>query len=588
MAGGALGDLVARLRVDTTALDEANTKAKTWTKTLLTDIGPVGLAMGAVTVGAIAIGVESVRAASKFQDSTAQMQNNAGITAKAAAAIGEAFLGTGFKSEFSAQQMMEAYGPVAGQLGLTEGHALSATEALGFMTTATDLAAASGRPLATVTAALAQVMQTYRIPLKDVADTTDVLYNTSRLTATPIEDITTAVDKLHTKLGPLAPSLADVAGFMLDLQTHGVAAGKGLLAATTGLSTLLSGTKPVNTELAKLGVTLFDANGTFVGFASVLDQVAPKLAGMTEKQRLATEQVLFGKTANKVLDETILAGLPGLKLATDAVDKHGTVTAGAAVHSQTLAGKTATLTAGFDDLKIRLGDFLLPVMDHFVSLMNDDAIPAILGIGSAFQAMWTISYPMIQALNLAFNALVVWPIQGAIGIINYFTTQWQNMSDLIQRLRLPTFFADLKTAVLGIPADLAGVGNAIFLPFKTAFHDIAHAWNSTVGRLHWDVPGWIPGIGGNSVGAPTIPEYHMGGIVAGLPGSEVLAKLRVGEMVLTPAQQQAAVGGGLVIMQGSPTYNLNGTPGEMVALIRAENERNNAEIIRLAQARVGR
>jgi hypothetical protein len=76
--------------------------------------------------------------------------------------------------------------------------------------------------------------------------------------------------------------------------------------------------------------------------------------------------------------------------------------------------------------------------------------------------------------------------------------------------------------------------SAITFPFRTAFNLVADAWNNTVGQLHWTVPGWVPGIGGNSIGVPHLPHFHQGGTVPGAPGSEMLAVLQAGETV-TPA-----------------------------------------------------
>lgn len=75
------------------------------------------------------------------------------------------------------------------------------------------------------------------------------------------------------------------------------------------------------------------------------------------------------------------------------------------------------------------------------------------------------------------------------------------------------------------------VGEAIAAPFRAAFNAVSRAWNSTVGRLSWTVPGWIPVIGGNSISAPKLPTFHSGGTVPGLPGQEVLAVLQAGETV---------------------------------------------------------
>ncbi|WP_433117091.1 hypothetical protein [Micromonospora sp. CA-246542] len=77
------------------------------------------------------------------------------------------------------------------------------------------------------------------------------------------------------------------------------------------------------------------------------------------------------------------------------------------------------------------------------------------------------------------------------------------------------------------------VAGFITAPFRAAFSFVADAWNNTVGRMSWTVPGWVPGIGGNSISAPHIPRFHGGGVVPGPVGQEQLAILQGGERVST-------------------------------------------------------
>lgn len=99
--------------------------------------------------------------------------------------------------------------------------------------------------------------------------------------------------------------------------------------------------------------------------------------------------------------------------------------------------------------------------------------------------------------------------------------------------------------IKGIPQRVSDtfsvIGSAISMPFRAAFNAISDAWNNTIGRLSWTVPGWIPGVGGNTVAAPRLPRFHQGGTMPGAPGTEGLALLQAGEKVI-PAS--AAGGGG--------------------------------------------
>lgn len=111
------------------------------------------------------------------------------------------------------------------------------------------------------------------------------------------------------------------------------------------------------------------------------------------------------------------------------------------------------------------------------------------------------------------------------------------------------------------------IGNAISAPFRAGFNAIARAWNNTVGRLSWSVPGWVPFLGGNSISVPNLPTFHSGGVVPGSVGSPVLALLQGGEEVRSRAS--AASGGGQVVV-GSDGTQLGDL---MVALLRTTMSR---------------
>lgn len=94
------------------------------------------------------------------------------------------------------------------------------------------------------------------------------------------------------------------------------------------------------------------------------------------------------------------------------------------------------------------------------------------------------------------------------------------------------------------------IGSAISRPFKAAFNSVADAWNNTVGSLSWTVPGWVPGIGGNSLSVPDIPRFHTGGTVPGPPGTEVPIMAMAGEQVSLPGRDTGGTTTVTVLLDG--------------------------------------
>lgn len=172
---------------------------------------------------------------------------------------------------------------------------------------------------------------------------------------------------------------------------------------------------------------------------------------------------------------------------------------------------------------------------------------------------------LVTAAQWAWNAAqlaspTTWIIAGIAAVIaiivviatktDWFQRAWRNSwkwikdsaADVVDWFRnVPKWFGDVFDKA----------GKAITAPFRAAFNSIARLWNSTVGRLDFTIPGWVPGIGGNSFGMPSIPTFHQGtgpGGVPGPPGAEVLAVLQAGEGVTSRAGMVG--GGGDIVIRG--------------------------------------
>jgi len=95
-------------------------------------------------------------------------------------------------------------------------------------------------------------------------------------------------------------------------------------------------------------------------------------------------------------------------------------------------------------------------------------------------------------------AILTGPFGLAVAFIVTFKDQIMNVFSLIYN---------------GIKATMGFVADVITAPFKAAFRAVAGLWNSTIGKLSFSVPSWVPGIGGKGFDVPDIPMLAQGGIV---------------------------------------------------------------------------
>jgi hypothetical protein len=212
---------------------------------------------------------------------------------------------------------------------------------------------------------------------------------------------------------------------------------------------------------------------------------------------------------------------------------------------KTAAGQAAILSNRFGEMKEQLGQKLLPVLlklseagikvIDFISKNQEIMIPLIAVIAAVTVAQW--------AWNVALTAnpigLIIVGISLLIaGIVflatktKFFQTIWRVAWGGIKAAAMAVWDW-LKNLPERIGRTFIKVAEFIGRPFRAAFNMIANAWNNTVGKLRFTIPSWVPGIGGNTIAAPTLPtfKFHRGGRVPGHPGEDVLAILQAGETV---------------------------------------------------------
>jgi len=118
------------------------------------------------------------------------------------------------------------------------------------------------------------------------------------------------------------------------------------------------------------------------------------------------------------------------------------------------------------------------------------------------------------------------------------------------------FLSSLPGKIAGA---FGGLARIISEPYLAAFRAIASLWNRTVGALRFEVPSWIPKIGGKGFDVPDIPSLAGGGVttsagLAFLHPAEVVAPLaRAGvgntynvSVAVPPTSSPAAVGRAIV------------------------------------------
>ena len=413
-----------------------------------------------------AVGVMSVKMAMDFQTSQAKVQAALGQSTKQSNDLANALLGTAGTTEQSANAMEAALAPVAAQFKSLQGGAYTTADALAEMKAATSLADAGLGSLSDTTGDLAGVMQAFQLRAKDAASTADILYSASQITGQGIDSLTSGLERTRTKLGALAPSLGQLSGLLVDMTEHGetgraamsmltttmtallkpaadaakaqdqirvataalppalrsaaaayesgALTGKDLTATTDAMSasqgvlwkaftSAVDGAKSATLANRELGLTVETSKGQFVGWGSIISQLAEKTKGMTTAQATAELTALgFGSASAKVL-ALVRAGPEAFDKATAAVTKHGTAENAANLQMKTLHGQLHMLEAAVDDYGVRLGRVLIPKIETVIHVTAS----VVEWFNKNRVAAYTLAAVVVGVLGVAVTAFAV-------------------------------------------------------------------------------------------------------------------------------------------------------------------------------------
>jgi hypothetical protein len=344
------------------------------------------------------------------------------------------------------------------------------------------------------------------------------------------------------------------------------------------LQTLVTGTKDVAAAQELMGLALDISAAT----GKDLETVSAALAKGYNGQNTALKKL------DPSLGKLIKDGASTEEVFAQLTDTFGGQAAAAA---GTAEGKFKSLQIALGEAKESIGAALLPVITTLASKLTAVAgfvqenstlvltlaavIGTLAGAVIAINAAMTV-YKAVQAATVAINTLtgasfsalwvatgvgVIVAIIAALVVLQAKFNIFGKLADLLKRAfsaawdgiktglefvwGLVKRYVDLYVKVFEkIVGVFTTIKDAIVGAFRFAFNKVAELWNSTIGKLSFRVPDWVPGLGGKGFDVPDIPMLAAGGIVT----SPTLAMIgEAGPEAVIPLDRFAGTGGSTVI-----------------------------------------
>lgn len=230
----------------------------------------------------------------------------------------------------------------------------------------------------------------------------------------------------------------------------------------------------------------------------------------------------------------------------------------------TAAGKAAIFNASLSDLKENVGQALTPALNGLTDTGSKilqwltDTPGAMQGVAIALGVMAVAWLAMNIAASpwLAIGLGIAAVIAGVIIAVK----NWSNIVDGLKAAwrDISAWFNDhvispIKAIWSGLPDDLKAIGknvaNALTWPIRTEFNALADLWNASIGKIGFNIPDWVPGLGGKRFEMPDLPhipafasgvtDFRGGWAIVGENGPELVSLPR-GTSVTPSGQQPVA------------------------------------------------
>lgn len=290
-----------------------------------------------------AVGADAMREAARALGTDI---NLAGVSASDAAA---AMLELA-KGGFTAQQAMDA---ARGTLQLATAGQIDAAEAAAYQSAA---------------------INTFQLQATDAGRVADLLAAAANASSADVSDLGQALQQGGSVAAGFGVSIEDTLTALTLFSKWGINGSDAGTMLKTSLQAITDQGKPAQGAIDELGLTLYDAQGRFVGVESMMKQVADASKRMTQEQFQAATAVLFGSDAMRASMVAANGGAAAWDETSDAVNRSGAAADMAAAQMKGLPGVVESFSNVWEGFKLQLFDIidgpLIAIGNWFLDLMN--------------------------------------------------------------------------------------------------------------------------------------------------------------------------------------------------------------------------
>ena len=350
-------NIVIRLMADTASYEAAMTRAGSTAKTVASGMENTGrksalIASGMTTAGLAmaAFGVAAVKMAADFDQQMSTVQANTGATSAQMGQLRAAAIEAGASTVFSATESADAINEL-GKAGLSTSDILS-----GGLSGALNLAASDGMAVGDAAELMATTLKQFNLTGAESTQVADALAAGAGKAVGSANDLGLALNQAGLVANSMGVSMQETTGTLAAFANAGMIGSDAGTSLKTMLQRLASPTDKAQALMDELGINVYDANGKFIGLAGAAGQLQNGLSGLSQQERNAALNTIFGADAVRAANVLYEEGAEGIDGWTKAVSQSGYAADLAAKKNDNLKGDLENLGGSFESLMISLGE----------------------------------------------------------------------------------------------------------------------------------------------------------------------------------------------------------------------------------------
>jgi TP901 family phage tail tape measure protein len=311
------------------------------------------------------IGASAVRVAADFEVAMAQVGVATNTPVEGLKNLSDLAKQLGADTIFSANEAAQA------MLELSKAGLTPAQIEAGALSNTLNLAAASGMALAESAIVMSAGMNTFNLGASDSVSIVDALAGAANASAADVSDIAMALQQTGQQAVASGLTIQETTAALAAFADAGVRGSD----AGTSFKTFLQRLNPVSGEAAstmkQLGIEFFDSSGNMKDLAGIAGEVQKGFTGLTQEQRLAAMQTIFGSDALRAANILFDEGATGIQKYIDASTKSGAAQDMATARMSGTAGALEAMKGSIETASLALGEALAPVIKSVAKFVQD-------------------------------------------------------------------------------------------------------------------------------------------------------------------------------------------------------------------------